>query len=339
VPSGWRNLLPAWSFLWMRSCREYLLYTGDRAGAAQLLDFIELNVEGVRQHLNEQGLFEIRAWNMFDWAAMDTPTRGVVTHQNCLAVHALRDAAELADWMDQPKRAVYWRRLANDLQAAINKRLWVEARGAYTDCLREDGGPSPVFSQQTQTAACMAGVAQGPREARCRKAMHEPPEGFVKAGSPFFEFFLLEAYQQEGRNDEFLDTIRRDWGFMVDMGATTFWEMWSLQPSRSEAGGGRLTRSHCHGWSAAPTFFLSTWVLGVRPGGPGFSPCLVEPHPGDLKWCRGVVPTPLGEVEVQWENEPGEPFALRVTAPAELPVAVRLPREGVATVNGDEVTA
>ena len=34
---------------------------------------------------------------MFDWADMDTPNDGVVTHQNCLAVHALRDAAELAD--------------------------------------------------------------------------------------------------------------------------------------------------------------------------------------------------------------------------------------------------
>ncbi|MBL8992101.1 MAG: family 78 glycoside hydrolase catalytic domain, partial [Spirochaetia bacterium] len=30
--SAWDNLLPAWSFLWMRSCREYLLWTGDEKG-------------------------------------------------------------------------------------------------------------------------------------------------------------------------------------------------------------------------------------------------------------------------------------------------------------------
>ena len=117
---------------------------------------------------------------------------------------------------------------------------------------------------------------------------------------------------------------------MVDMGATTFWEMWSGR-------GGRLTRSHCHGWSAAPTFFLSTWVLGVRPGGPGFAPCVVEPHPGTLAWCRGRVPTPLGDVEVQWESPTGQPFVLRATAPAELQLDIRLPRKGTATVNGRDV--
>ena len=329
VPSAWENLLPAWTFLWMRSCREYYLFTGDRARALKLLEAIERNVAGVRRYLDAEGLFDIRAWNMFDWAAMDTPTRGVVTHQNCLAVHALRDAAELAEWLGAPERAGDWRDLAASISRGINLRLWVEEKGAYTDCLR-DGKPSPVFSQQTQTVACMSGVAEGERGRLARAAMHDPPEGFVRAGSPFFEFFLLEAYQQEERVREFVDTIRRDWGFMVDMGASTFWEMWSGHS-------GRLTRSHCHGWSAAPTYFLSTYVLGVRPGGPGFQPVIVEPHPGDLRWCRGVVPTPSGDVEVQWENEPDRPFALRVATSDGVEVQTLLPRAGSASVNGRAV--
>jgi hypothetical protein len=320
VPSAWQNILPAWSFLWMRSCREYLLFTGDRERSQALLDFIRRNVDGIQAHLNDQGLIAIHAWNMFDWAAMDTPTRGVVTHLNCQAVHALKDAADLAQ---------QWRGLATRLSEAINNHLWVEEAGAYTDCLR-DGQPSDVLSQQTQTAACAAGVAVGPREERCRAILHDPPEGFVRAGSPFFEFFLLEAYQAEGRDQAFIDTIREDWGFMVDAGATTFWEMWSGR-------GERLTRSHCHGWSAAPTFFLSTWVLGVRPGGPGFEPCIIEPHPGSLAWCRGRMPTPLGDVETHWENAPDQPFLLHVHAPQDLDVDIRLPREGAATLNGEAV--
>lgn len=197
---------------------------------------------------------------------------------------------------------------------------------AYSDCLRGDQ-LSPVFSQQTQTAAYISGVASGDRATRCRDIMYNPPEGFVKAGSPFFEFFLLEAFQREGRQQEFLDTIRRDWGFMIDVGATSFWEMWSCR-------GGRLTRSHCHGWSAAPTFFLSSYVLGVMPVTPGFAEVVVEPHPGDLTWCRGTMPTPAGDIEVQWENEPDKPFALRIKAPESLKVDIKLPREGILTVNG-----
>lgn len=331
VPSAWEILLPAWSFLWMRSCREYALFTGDRAGSRELLAWIERNVQGIVQHINDQGLFEIRAWNMFDWAAMDTPAHGTVTHNNCFAVHALRDVAELADWLGEPGLATEWRILAASLSTAINSLLWNEDKGAYTDCLRGTE-QSAVYSQQTQTVAVMSGVAADHSAARaeqCRLKMHHPPADFVHAGSPFFEFFLLEAYALEGRDQEFLDTIRRDWGFMIDKGATTFWEMWSNP-------GGRLTRSHCHGWSAAPTFFLTSQVLGVRPGSWGWDSAIVEPHPGDLTWCRGRVPTPHGDIEVQWENEPAAPLTLRIQAPENVAVDVRMEGPGRVTINGVE---
>ncbi|MCE5197389.1 MAG: family 78 glycoside hydrolase catalytic domain [Armatimonadota bacterium] len=331
VPSAWVNILPAWSFLWMRSCCEYLIYTGDIPNSRKLLAYIERNIEGVEQHLDSRGLFSIHAWNMFDWAAMDTPNRGVVTHNNCFAVLALNTAADMADTLERPDLARKWRAITSDLSDAINAHLWNEEAQAYTDCLRGDEH-SPVFSQQTQTVAMMSGVAQGARAERCRDILHNPPDGFVKAGSPFFEFFLLEALQEENRVVEFLDTIRRDWGFMVEKGSTTFWEMWSCSSPD-----GRLTRSHCHGWSAAPTFFLSSYVVGVKPGGIGFSPVIIEPHPGDLTWCRGTVPTPAGDISVQWENTPDQPFTLRVQAPAGSKLDIKLPREGSVQVNGQMI--
>jgi hypothetical protein len=223
--------------------------------------------------------------------------------------------------------------MASSIKDATNAHLWNDEKGAYTDCARH-GEHSKVYSQQTQTAAYMSGVATGDRAVRCRNIMYNPPDDFVKAGSPFFEFFLLEAFQREGREQEFIDTIRSDWGFMVDMGATAFWEMWS---GKYLGYGERLTRSHCHGWSAAPTFFLSTYVLGAQPVTPGFETMTIEPHPGDLTWCRGTVPTSIGDVEIQWENESGKPFTMRVKAPETLKIDIRLPREGSTTINGKAV--
>lgn len=335
VPSGWQNVLPAWTFLWMRSCREYTLFTGDVEKGRKLLSFVERNVNGMKDYINADGLFDIRGWNMFDWAAMDTPNNGVVTHLQCLAVHGLNDSAEMAEWLGRADLAAEWRAMARGLSDAANKHLWNDEKQAYTDCLR-DGTHSKVFSQQTQTAAYISGVASGDRAKRCLDIMYNPPEGFVKAGSPFFEFFLLEAFQREGREQEFIDTIRRDWGFMVDVGATSFWEMWSANELGFGAGE-RLTRSHCHGWSAAPTFFLSTYVLGVTPVTPGFAQAVIEPHPGDLIWCRGTMPTPSGDIEVQWENYPGKPFTMRVKAPESLKLDIRLPRAGSVSVNGKPV--
>ncbi|XHR27861.1 MAG: family 78 glycoside hydrolase catalytic domain [Chthoniobacteraceae bacterium] len=291
TPSAWPNLLPAWSFLWMRSCREYLLWTGDSEGAARLLPWVEKNVEGVEAHVNAEGLFEFQGWNMFDWAAMDTPSNGVITHLNCFAVLALNDCAELARWLKKPKAAARFTRLAAKIAAAVNRHLWSAEKKAYIDCIHADGTRSKVFSQQTATVALISGVATGDRAKRCREIVHRPPRGFVKAGSPFFEFFLLEVLKEEHREKAFLDTIRKDWGFMIEQGATTFWELWSLRH-------GRLTRSHCHGWSAAPTFFLSSTVLGIEPLKPGFAEVRIAPQLGDLAFARGTMPTPFGPIEV-----------------------------------------
>ena len=177
---------------------------------------------------------------------------------------AASDCAELAGWLGNQAAARRFRTLADRLAEAVNRKLWDAQRGAYVDSIHADGAVSTVFSQQTQTVALIAGVATGARARRCRAIVHRPPQGFVKAGSPFFEFFLLEVLAQEGRTEEFMKVIRSDWGFMIEQGATTFWEMWSNKS-------GRLTRSHCHGWSAAPTYFLATEILGVRPTKPGFA--------------------------------------------------------------------
>lgn len=324
VPSAWVNILPAWSFLWMRSCVEYFQFTGDTKGIETLMPYLKLNIDGIKGHINERGLFEIRGWNMFDWAAMDTPTTGVVTHQNCLAVQALRDSARLAETLSYNALSAQWSKMADDLSSAINQYLWNDDKKAYTDCMRDEI-QSEVYSQQTQTAAYISGVAEDERALRCSEIMHNPPESFVKAGSPFFEFFLLEAYQKEGMVSEFIDTIRRDWGFMADMGATAFWEMWSGRE-------GRLTRSHCHGWSAAPTFFLSTYVLGAMPSEPGWRTVRIAPHPGDLSWCRGRVPTPAGDIEIQWWSDPAQPFKLLVKGPKGLKYDIALPREGTVDI-------
>lgn len=327
VPSGWVNLLPAWSFLWMRSCKEYYIYTGDSNKSMKLLEYVERNIDGIVRNIDSKGLFNIHAWSLFDWADMDIPSTDIVTHQNCFAVLALKDAAELAKMLGRHDLVVKWLDIAETVSASVNTYLWNDDKKAYTDCLR-GGIQSRVFSQQTQTVAYMSGVAEGDRGMRCCDIIYNPPEDFVKAGSPFFEFFLLEAYQGEDRVQEFLDTIRNDWGFMVDKGSTTFWESWSVQSDD-----GRLTRSHCHGWSAAPTFFLSTYILGVKPGKAGFSTVLIEPHPGDLAWCRGSMPTCYGNIDVQWENNKNGLFKMRVTAPDEVKVSVCLPVEGEVIVN------
>jgi len=320
VPSAWQNILPAWTFLWMRWAEEHYRMTGDRAFVAEAMPYLDRNFQGIEKHVNSQDLFDIQAWNMFDWAPMDTPPKGVVTHQNCLAVLGLRQTAKLAVTTGERKRANAWNSLANRLTAAINKHLWDAKMNAYLDCVRPNGERSRIFSQQTQTAAYISGVASGKRGTRCRSIIAHPPKGFVTAGSPFFMFFVLEGMVREGRWREMIEGIRTYWGIQINLGATAFWEMYYSNRERK-------ARSHCHGWSAAPVFFLSYYVLGIQPAEPGFKKVRIAPRPGDLTWAHGRMPTPHGVIESRFEKSAKE-FFLEVRLPAPLPVEIELPRSG-----------
>ena len=78
APSGRPLILPAWTFLWMRWAHEHFVLTGDWEFAQMALPWLERNARGIEEHLNARDLFEIVAWNMFDWAPLDTPADGIV---------------------------------------------------------------------------------------------------------------------------------------------------------------------------------------------------------------------------------------------------------------------
>jgi hypothetical protein len=116
-------------------------------------------------------------------------------------------------------------------------------------------------------------------------------------GSPWFLFFTLETLVKYGELDTVLHIVREHWGGMLEKGATTFWETFpGFMP-------GHWSRSLCHGWSAAPAYFLSTQILGVHPAAPGYRQIRVAPRLAGLRWAKGQVPTPRGEVHVQWARE------------------------------------
>ena len=331
VPSSWQNILPAWSFLWMRWVQEHFELTGDQRLARRLMPYLDRQVRNLGKYVNEQGLIKIVGWNMFDWAKMDTPSGGVVTHLNCLFVLGLRQAAQLATSLKNRALATKWTRLADELSQQINRHLWSPKARAYVDCIRVSGKISPVLSQQTQTAAYIAGVATGARAKRCLEIIEHAPEGFVTAGSPFYMFFQLEGLARQGRWDEMVQTIRDYWGVQIRAGATTFWETYHPKAPRK-------TRSHCHGWSAAPTFFLSHHVLGIGPAKPGYAQVRIAPRPGGLTWASGQVPTPHGPVRLTWQAGPEGPLGdgagwhVRLELPDGIGALLELPTRGRLTV-------
>ena len=179
-------------------------------------------------------------------------------------------------------------------------------------------------SVQTNTLALLYGIAEGERKEAALEILaqsiergvyvsgspayrtvgepseDEAPGGIVQIGSPFFMFFALGALFENGHSALALKSIAREWGDMLDAGVTTCTESFN---SKTEW----KTRSVAHAWSASPAFYMMTEVLGVKPTKPGFAEFTVKPCQSALEAAKGSVPTPHGEIYVEWhKNASGE---------------------------------
>ncbi|WP_168119052.1 family 78 glycoside hydrolase catalytic domain [Paenibacillus sp. HB172176] len=324
VPSGWNNVIPNWTFLWIIACEEFVHRTGKTAFAVDILPDMAYTIAHYLNYRTDEGLLEIDAWNLLDWAPIDQPDSGVVTHQNMLLVKALASAAYVAREAGRQDLAADFAEQANHLKRAINKHLWSEEHQAYIDCIHADGRRSDILSMHSQVMALLCDIAEPTRKTVLQRYMTSPPSSFVPFGSPFMSFLYHEVLAELGLIKEIVDDIRNKWGIMLEYDATTCWETF---PGRKEATYGKtLSRSHNHAWSAGPGYSLPKYVLGVQAMSSGFRQVVVAPQPGGLTWANGKVPIPGGDVvEVRWRATPDKKMDLTIHAPSHVQINPELP--------------
>jgi hypothetical protein len=249
---------------------------------------------------------------------------------NALLVQALEHAAQLADWQKAPRYAARWRAVASRIGAALNERLWDEARGVYVDALLA-GGRSRRVSQHANAMMIAANIAPRDRWRRMLDYVMDPERlahtstGFreesleldeqrqVVLAQPFFMHQVHRALVAAGRPEAVLDNIRRRWSPMLaDEGTGALWEHWHGRESR------------CHAWSATPVYDLSREILGVRPAAPALATFRVEPQIAGLSWAEGRYPAPHGDIGVRWRVDGGT-FRLELDVPAGTTAHVALP--------------
>jgi hypothetical protein len=128
--------------------------------------------------------------------------------------------------------------------------------------------------------------------------------------TPYGGFYLLGALYQKGMPGVAERFIRRYWSPMIYQHEDTAWENFGSE------GIGTLS----HAWSAAPTYYLTTQVLGVELGWPGPADperVVIAPQVDEVSWARGVVPHPMGPIHIEWEDR-GDHLWVKVDAPEKL---------------------
>ncbi len=240
--------------------------------------------------------------------------------QNFCFYMLLKRGANLAKRTKRDEEAVKLRQAAQKMAAALREHLVDKDYGMVIERGSVSYKCTSMSGQYDNALFLWSHIPDYSWGRDIARRMFMPETSRIQA--PFHGWFVTNGLLGYGEDRYAVDFIRCYWGAMLDRGAGTFWDLFSLdwppltQPSRQT--------SLCHGWAATPTYVLPAFILGVRPLEPGFKKILIEPRPADLSWADGFVPTPQGPVLTNWQRDPSR-FRIQIHVPEGSTAQVSLP--------------
>jgi hypothetical protein len=125
--------------------------------------------------------------------------------------------------------------------------------------------------------------------------LSDPSVASTQLITPYFAHYAFPQLIEREQMDFVLDQYRSCWGWMLKTGATTCLEVFDPR------------WSHCHQWSACPTWQLSRYVLGLRSRFDR-ADCEFDLHiePGSLERASGKIPFAGAVIEIQWRRTDGK---------------------------------
>jgi alpha-L-rhamnosidase len=300
--------LPDFMMTWVATIWDHYWQTGSIELMQECLPVMHRVFEFLKRHEEQDGLLgTFEGWWVFlDWAPLSKEKYSGVL--NLMYLQAMRYAAAICELTGDSKHGVEYGNRAAKLTATVTKYFWNESAKVWVDGYDpEKKTQIDEISQHANTLAMMLHLKKEVRAKLTKEVLikgAKQSKGKIVTGSPFFYAYILDALFEAGFYEELIEIIRHKWGEMIDAGATTFWEMWEVD-----------IESHCHAWSSSPVYHLMQTVLGVRAMEPGWRRVRVSPHPGKLEFAKGVVPTPLGAIRVEWEKVGEDQLVVRVEMP------------------------
>jgi alpha-L-rhamnosidase len=156
--------------------------------------------------------------------------------------------------------------------------------------------------------------------------------GSVGTGLVGMQWFM-RTLTENGRADIAYKLASRkkypSWGYMIDRGATTMWELWNGDTANPAMNSGNhlMLLGDFGGW-------LYEDLAGIKsdPDHPGFKHILIRPPVvEDLKFVRASHLSPFGKIATDWQRD-GSAFTLRVLIPVNTTATVYIPTSDPASV-------
>ncbi|MGC9329667.1 MAG: alpha-L-rhamnosidase C-terminal domain-containing protein, partial [Candidatus Hinthialibacter sp.] len=138
--------------------------------------------------------------------------------------------------------------------------------------------------------------------------------------------WLMRVLSDNGRPDVAYTIASQktypSWGYMIEKGATTIWELWNGDTADPAMNSGNhvMLVGDLYIW-------MVEYLAGIQadPNQPAFKHIIMRPHPlGDLTSCRASYDSIHGEIVSDWKIDNGR-FVWKIKIPANTAAAVYIP--------------
>ena len=289
---AWMNNMSAYSLWYLIIHYDWYMFSGDLDFLKKHKSYILGLIDQIDSRIDETGTENLARSRFLDWPSSPN-SEGVEAGYRALIVWAMQEAEKLCLLLEAPEYA----------QKASHN---IEKMNAFVkdhNNLKQAAALMAIAGIMEPVKACNDVVSVG------------GADGF----STFYGYYMLQAQALAGQHKEALDVIRKYWGGMLDMGATTFWEDFNLEwienaarldeitpPGKKDIHGDfgaycypGFRHSLCHGWASGPTAWMTEHILGVQVLEPGCKVIRIVPNLCDLEWVEGTFPTPYGTVKIK----------------------------------------
>ena len=233
--------------------------------------------------------------------------------------------ARYARLLDKPTDAAGFEMQATQVNEAFQKRFFKPLDGVY-DNGTQTSSILPLYFQMVPDQ-WRAGVL-----ASLTRKIEQESHGHVGTGLVGAQW-LMRTLSDNGHADTAYEIATQKtypgWGYMVEKGATTIWELWNGDTADPAMNSGNHVMQ-----IGDLAVWMYEYLGGIRsdPEKPGFQHIVIHPYPaGDLTFVKASHQSMYGAIRSAWKREGGK-FTLDVTVPPNTTATVWLPAKDAAAV-------
>ena len=307
---------PAWGAAYPLLVLYMYEQYGDRRILEQHFEGIRAWAESLRSK-SENGTVNFVKYG--DWVPIEpTPGSLVSSAYYYWSVDIVARAAEI---LGKKAEAEAYRKLAEEIAAAFQKRFY--------------NPESRTYANGTQTAMTLPLYLGITPEALRRQVFANLRDQIVYYKNTHLTTgivgtkYIFPVLTQLGRADLGYElatqTTYPSWGYMIENGATTLWELW-----QNKTGPSMNSHNHPMLGSIGAWFYTALAGINADPKSPGYARIRIEPQVvRDLQWASGSIDTLRGTVSSSWSRTP-QSFRLEVTIPAGSTAEIHIPKLNLA---------